>query len=117
MKIEKILKKNKDKFRILLDNGEVLDIYEDVIINNKLFEGSIIDINVYDKLIIENSLQEKYNECVKYINIRLRSEKEIRDYLVKKDTEEKDIDLIIDKLKNNTLINDELFCKSFINDK
>ena len=117
MKIEKYLKKNKDKVTILLDNGEVLDTYDDVIVENKLFEGTIINEIVYNKILEETKIQEKYNECVKYIKARLRSEKEIREYLIKKNTDIKCIDIIVDKLIKKGLINDDFFCKCFINDK
>ena len=53
----------------------------------------------------------------KYIEYRLRSEKEIKDYLKKKNINEIDIELIIDKLIKNKYLDDDNYCRCFINDK
>ena len=52
-----------------------------------------------------------------YINKRIRCEKEIRDYLKKYTKDENKIELLINKLKDNNFINEELYLKSFIHDK
>ena len=104
MKIEKIIKKNKIKYELVLSNGEVLDTYEEVIISNHLLGNNVeIDKKTYDKIIKEGLVQEKYNECLKYIKNRLRSEKEIRDYLLKKNINIEDINCIVNKLQKSPL--------------
>jgi len=117
MKIEKYKKRNNGRCQIIFDNGEVFDTYEEVIIKFQLFGNKEIDKELYDNIIKETTIQEKYNNCLKYIKIRLRSEKEIRDYLIKKNVNASEIDLIVDRLINNNLLNDEIYCKCFINDK
>ena len=51
------------------------------------------------------------------ISVRIRSEKEIYDYLEKNNIETNEQNKIIEKLKNNGLINDENFVRAFISDK
>jgi len=117
MKVEKYINKGKDKYQVLFDNDEVLDTYEEVIIKYHLFENKEIDKETYKEIIKDTSLQERINDCLKYIKVRLRSEKEIRDYLLKKNTNLDDVEIIINKLLSNNLLNDDLFCRCFINDK
>lgn len=117
MKIEKYKKIKEDLYRVLLDNGEIIDIYEDVILANNLLYKSEIDQNLLDKINIENNYQLAYNISVKYIMIRLRSINEIKVYLTKKGYSKDVIDKVIEKLIKNKLLDDEIFTKAYINDK
>lgn len=116
-KITKYENIGKNKYRIYLDNGEIIDTYDNVILKNELLLKKEIDINLYDTITKETLLEEHYLSSQKYINYRLRSTKEIKDYLKKKNLEDNDIDLIVDKLTKNKLLDDEYYCKCFINDK
>ena len=117
MKIEKYKKIKEDLYRVLLDNGEIIDIYEDVILANNLLYKSEIDQSLLDKINIENNYQLAYNISVKYIMIRLRSINEIKVYLTKKGYSKDVIDKVIEKLIKNKLLDDEIFTKAYINDK
>lgn len=61
------------------------------------------------------------NKAYFYLKFRLRTEKEIRDYLSKKIKDKHwsldDVEKVIAILKNQGLINDENFIKSYINDR
>ena len=117
LKIEKYEKIGSSKYRIYLDNGEVIDTYDEVILNNELLIKKELDTNLYNQLIIDTKLQEYYNSCIKYISIRIRSTKEIKDYLKKKMVEDEDIDYIISKLTINKYLDDDKFSQCFIKDK
>lgn len=117
MKIEKYKKIKEDLYRVLLDNGEIIDIYEDVILANNLLYKSEIDQELLDKINIENNYQLAYNISVKYIMVRLRSINEIKVYLTKKGYSKDVIDKVIEKLIKNKLLDDEIFTKAYINDK
>lgn len=117
MKIEKYKKIKEDLYRVLLDNGEIIDIYEDVILANNLLYKSEIDQSLLDKINIENNYQLAYNISVKYIMVRLRSINEIKVYLTKKGYSKDVIDKVIEKLIKNKLLDDEVFTKAYINDK
>lgn len=117
MKIEKYEKIGTLKYRIYLDNGEVIDTYDEVILENELLQKKELDLGLYNKILIETTRQESYNACCKYISIRLRATKEIEDYLKKKNVSPKDIDNIKEKLTKRGLLNDEYFVECFIKDK
>lgn len=117
LKIEKYEKIAQAKYRLYLDNGEIIDTYDDVILKNDLLFKKKLDTYLYQKIITESNLQEHYNACIKYISIRIRSTKEIIDYLKRKNVSEEDINYIVDKLTKEKFLDDNYFCKCFINDK
>ncbi len=117
MKIEKYEKIGTLKYRLYLDNGEVIDTYDDVILENELLLKKELDNYLYQKVLIETNIQEYYNSCIKYISIRLRATKEIDDYLKKKQVVAEDREKIIQKLLTKGLLNDEYFTECFIRDK
>ena len=115
MKIEKYELINNGQYKIYLSDGTILKINSDVIINNNLLYKKEIDNTLLNKILKENDNANIYNKCVKYISVRLRSKKEIIDYLKKLNID--NTTDIIDKLTKNNLINDEVFTKAFIKDK
>lgn len=117
MLIEKYEKIGKSKYRLYLDNGEVIDTYDEVILKNDLLLKKELDNYLYQKVLTESNIYEYYNACIKYISVRIRSVKEIRDYLKRKNVVEEDIDYIVEKLNNNKFLDDNHFCECFIKDK
>ena len=87
MKIEKYELNKKNNYNVYLSNGEVLELNEYVITQNELLIKKEIDKELYNKLQKDNKICELVNIGIKYINVRLRSIKEIKDYLSKKDNE------------------------------
>lgn len=115
MKVVKIKKLANNKYKIYLDNNDVIDTYDEVILKNNILYKKEIDDELYKKLTKDNTYYALYNKCINLISKRIRSEKEVRDYLAK--YESKDIDKIIDNLKQVHLINDDIFMKAYISDK
>lgn len=117
MKIEKYKKIKDNKYRITLDNGTILDVYEDVIIKNNLLYKKDIDISLLNELDKDNMYEDVYNIALKYISVRLRSINEIEIYLKRKKINDEVISNTIDRLKKNNFLDDEIFTKAFIQDK
>lgn len=116
MKIEKIKKLTGGRYKIFLDN-DTITVYEDVILNNNILYHDEIDDDMYYKIKDENIYYELLNSSIKYIAKRLRSEKEIRDYLSKKTLDNYMIDNIVNNLKEQRLIDDKRFAQSYVFDK
>lgn len=62
----------------------------------------------------DNFFAKYYNLTLRYLSFRQRSEKEIRDYLHKKQIQESLIEIIITKLKEHRFLNDEEFTKTWV---
>lgn len=117
MKIEKYEYTKKNTYNIYLSNGEVITLNEKVITNNELLLKKEIDNSLYDKLMYENSICEAEEKAIKYISIRLRSIKEIKDYLVKNNYPKEVIDMAVDNLIKNKYLDDNIFTNAYIKDK
>lgn len=113
MKIDKIKKTGK-KYKIILEDGTEIKTFDDVIINYNLLYHKNIDDTLLNKIIKDNAYYEVYNKVLNLISKKIRSEKEINEFLNKYDV---DKDKIINKLKSINLINDKLFAKAYISDK
>lgn len=117
MKIDHYKKMANNKYKIYFEDGDILDTYDEVIINNNLLYKKELDTELYGKILEENKYYEVYNKCVKMLSQKLRSKKEVEDYLIKNEVNKKDLDSIINKLSNIGLINDKVYVKAYINDK
>ena len=117
MKIVKYERIGVGKYRIFLDNGEIIDTYDEVILRYDLLLKKEISPSIYSKIVRDTKLQEYYNLCDKYISYRIRSVKEIEDYLKKKNVSLEDIEEVVDALKRDQLLDDDHFAECFIKDK
>lgn len=116
MKIEKLKKLKNNKYKILLDNGDSIVTYDEVIINNMLFDGKNLDTKLLSEISINNDYYDVYYKVVKMISTRFRSEHEIIDYLNKNEVSKNVQNKVLTNLKNNGLINDSNFAKYYAND-
>ncbi len=117
MRIEKYELTKKNIYNVYLSNGEVLELNGKVITDNELLIKKDIDNELYDKLKRDNTICILVNTSVKYIDRRLRSINELRDYLKNKEEDTIIIEEVIDKLIDYKYLDDDRFTKAFIKDK
>lgn len=117
MEIVKYELMKKNIYNVYLSNGEVLELDESVITNNELLLKKRIDNDLYDKLKRDNKICILVNASIKYINVRLRSIKEIKDYLLKKEDDNDLIDEVISRLIKMGYLDDRRFTEAYIKDK
>lgn len=116
MKINKFKKIGTNKYKIYFDN-EILTIYEDIILKYNLLYKKDIDNDLLCKINEDNFKASIYDISIKYISIRMRSIKELKEYLIRKKFEIKDIDDVINRLIYENILNDSNFAKCYVNDK
>jgi len=116
MKINKFKKIGTNKYKIFFDN-DTLTIYEDVILKYNLLYKKEVSNELLVEINKDNYKASIYDIALKYIGVRMRSKKELREYLLKKKFDIKDIDEVIEKLLSQGFLNDISFCKSYVNDK
>lgn len=117
MRIEKYELTKKNVYNVYLSNGEVLGLNGKVITDNELLIKKEIDNELYDKLKRDNTICILVDTSVKYIDRRLRSIKELKEYLKNKEEDTTIIEEVIDKLIDNKYLDDDRFTKAFIKDK
>lgn len=111
-------KKHKSRYNIFLDkgNGEEygFSVDEDVLVKYRLQKNMDLDDATIQALIQTDTLHKSYSLAINYLSYRMRSEKEIRDYLKDKETDPEQIEEIIKKLHQERLLDDQEFANSLV---
>ena len=116
MKIQKFVKDNGNKYKVYVDD-EVYKLYDDIIVKYGLTMKSSITQQDLDKVLEENDKLSSYYESIKYISRKMRSTKEIKEYLKNKEISDSVIDETINRLKENNFLNDDLYLKAYVTDR
>jgi len=112
--------KNQDRFNIFMDYGKgkgeefAFSVDSDVLIKFQLKKGMELDDFSFMEIQYQDDIRKAYNKAIHYLSRRMRSEKEIRDYLFSKEIEEPVINEIIHKLSAFKYINDEEFALAYV---
>ncbi len=117
LKVEKIKKMANNQYKIIFEDGHTITTYDEVILKNNVLFHKEIDDELLKKIEEDEEYYSLYNDAIKYIEKCIHSKKEMIDYLEKKGGKEEDKDKIIQTLEEKGLINDDIFCASFISDK
>ena len=117
MQIVKYEFTKKNKYNVYLSNGEVLNLQEQVITENEIMLKKEMSQELYNKLVRDNKIYELMEMAVKYISVRLRSIKEVKDYLLKKGGSNNEVEDAVQKLIESGYLDDDRFTKAFIKDK
>ena len=115
MKIEKIIKKNKNVYQIKFSDNTSLNFYDDTIIKYNLLVNKNVDEATYKEALLFNQKAEAYYKAINYINQKLRTKKEIEKKL--KDYNKDIVNEVIAKLEEQKYLNDDIYIKSYINDQ
>lgn len=111
-------KKSKHRYNIFIHDGKEekfgFGIDEDVLIQHNLRKGMELSEQMIEKLLQAETLQQSYAQVIGYLGYRMRTRKEIIDYLTKKEVENEHITKIMEKLTDRKLIDDQEFANSFV---
>ncbi len=116
MKIIKYKKMSRGRYKVTFDTQELI-LYEDVIIKNNLLLEKNITIELLEKVINENIYYEVYDNALTQIEYKMRTTKELKEILQKKNFSSSIIDEVIEKLKKEGYLNEEKYIEAYINDK
>jgi len=117
-------KKNMHRFNIFLDGQFAFGADEDLVVERRLVAGKEIAPEDMEKILFDAEVGKLMEKVYGQFNIRMRSEKEVKDYFRRvsfkrkiKDGEEISdmvIEATIDRAKNKGLINDSEFAKAWM---
>ncbi|MED3623758.1 recombination regulator RecX [Neobacillus thermocopriae] len=110
--------KNKDRFNIYMDSGQgeefAFSVDSDVLIKFHLKKGMEIDEFSLMEIQYQDDIRKAYNLAVHYLARRMRSEKEVRDYLNSKEVDEPVINEVLLKLSEQKYLNDREFAAAYV---
>ena len=117
MKIEKYKKQKNGMYEIFFDNYDNVLIHEEIILKYDLLLKKEINDKDLDKMLNENKKYLGYNLAIKYLSNKMRSIKEVEEYLIKNDIDKNTVSEIISLLKKDNYLNDLEYSKAYINDR
>ena len=115
MIIKKYTKMKSNKYKVLFDDIEV-KLYDDVIIKYQLLRKKEITDEEFQEITEYNDRLEAYYKALKYISNKLRTEKEVFNYLDKVYSKSV-IRETIERLKQDGYLNKEVYLKSYLADQ
>lgn len=117
-------KHNRHRFNIFLDGKFAFATDEDTLVNFRLIEDKELTPEDLEEILLEAKIGKLMENMYRLFSVRQRSEKEVRDYFRiknyglrikgKEQTPDLTIELVIKKLKQRNLLNDEEFAKAWV---
>ncbi|UUV99886.1 recombination regulator RecX [Vagococcus luciliae] len=114
MEVIQSIKKEKTGYLLTTKSGLKMTISEDSLVKHRLLKGSEVSEELLNQVKEEASFDIGYQKALNYLSYQLRSEQEIKDYLKKQEISYPQIVKIIDKLKELSLLNDQVFAESYV---
>ncbi|WP_203363852.1 recombination regulator RecX [Bacillus sp. REN10] len=107
--------KRKDRYNIFLNEEYAFSVDEALLIRFHLKKGMDISKEDIEVITRQDGVQKGLNIAIHFLSIRMRSEKEVRDYLQKKEIEPEAIEEIIRSLHRLNYLDDAQFAKAYMN--
>lgn len=111
-------KKNTERYNIFFDYGKgeeyAFSVDQDILISFQLKKGMELDELDISEIQFEDEVKKAFNLALNFLSYRMRSTKEIIDYLKKKEVDDPIIPDVIHKLSEYKYINDEEFAKAYV---
>lgn len=114
MKITKV-EKEKKLYIVYFDNDETLTVNEEVLVANRLIKGISIEKDKFLKLKDMQSYSLAYNKALNQLSYKMRTQKEMYDYLNDQEFDSNIINKVINKLIDTKYINDFKYSVHFVN--
>lgn len=108
--------RRRGRFNIFIDDKFAIGVFEEVIITSRLKEGQEVNLNKIKELQKKEEEFKAYNSALQLLSYRLRSEKELRDRLVRKFPANL-VEKIINRLKKEKLIDDAEFARAWVKNR
>lgn len=110
--------KNNERLNIYIDNGRGeefgFSVDQNVFVKFQLKKGMEIDELDFTEVQFEDEVKKAQNLALQYLSYRMRSEKEVTDYLLKKSIDEPTIKEVMHQLRDFRYINDEEFAIAYV---
>jgi len=101
--------KKAGRYLIYLDGQHALTVYEDVLIKHRLMKGELVEEEKLRRVLEDEEQQKAWSDALKHVGRRPRSEKEVRQFLKRKQYAEPLADRIILRLKEQRYLDDADF--------
>ena len=107
-------KSKKDRLNIFLDGKFAFSLSADILAKAALCENQEISGEKVAELIKESEFSLVFDKVLRFLSFRPRSEFEINEYMLRKEVGGETREMVLEKLKNLNLIDDEAFARQWI---
>ncbi len=108
-------KKSTDRVNVYVNGAYFGSVFIDVCLKYGIKKGAIFSENKLNEIFLESDKQIALNKTAKYISAKLKTTKEVEEYLTKKEYSKPVIDFVVSKLKEYKYLDDESYVKSYVN--
>ncbi|RJS61599.1 recombination regulator RecX [Bacillus sp. PK3_68] len=104
-----------DRYNIFINEEYAFSVDESVLIQYGLKKGMELTDEQIDGIIRRDAVRKGLNMAIQFLSIRMRAEKEVREFLIKKEVESESIEEIIHALYRMNYLDDAEFAKAYTN--
>lgn len=109
----KIKSKTNPNIFIANANNQEYELHSDIIVKNSIKKGEI-DEQIFFDSVLESAKLIAWNLALKYIGNKLKTEKQIKDYLYKKGYHKNVVEDVNKKLVDYGIISDKIYAETYI---
>lgn len=117
MKVRSFKKKANGFYQVLLEETEPLLIHEDLILKYDILRSQKLEEETIKQIEKENKKYIVYQDALTSLKTRLRSTKELKERLTKKEYPNQEIEEVIKTLTKQGYLNDKIYAESYVHDK
>lgn len=114
MKVEKIVKV-KNGYEVYV-TGRKFFVYEDVLLKYELLLRKKVSEALIEEILKDNCFYEMYEKGLKFLKVKMRSVREVFEYLKKEGYDSWNIQKGIDRYEKEGYLSDEAYIDSFLHD-
>ena len=114
MKIKRIVKLKREMYDVLFDDGQSIKVHEESLVRYVLIPGKELEEEEFNEIVQNIQYDQAYVAAIKYISYKIRSNKEMTDYL-SEDYEAEIVRQTIYRLQDEGYLNDENYARSLRN--
>lgn len=106
-----------NRFNVLLDGTYAFTLSDLDLSMSGLKIGQELDVSEVEQYSQAADRAKAYALALRYLGVRLRSRKELQDYLKRKDCEREEIENALERLEELGMVNDATFAEAWIADR
>lgn len=117
MKILSYKKINSNEYKVILENNLEVNLYDEIIITHELLLKKAISEEELENIVKANKSLKSYYQALKYLSVKMRSKKELINYLHKQGYNDLEIESTLQKLEQQNYLDDIKYIKMYISDQ
>lgn len=110
-----VQKKDKTRVSVYIDGAFYCGIKAEVALKYRLKAGMQIEKSTLDEIQLETEKSVALDKALTHISATMKTEKQVKDFLIKKGYTDGVISYVLEKLCAYGYVNDEAYCKAYIN--